>query len=116
MATLVKSQVLNHSARSCSSWVNVPKARIGVSLLSRFTAAICIVDPMSIAAAPGSYVSSSGDWRFWLGHGFFSHCDGGAEPRKFAIFLTGSPPEWRHHSQVRNSQYATFFNGVESLQ
>ena len=40
-------------ARSCKSWVKVPKARIGVSALSGFTAAMCSAGPMSIAAAPG---------------------------------------------------------------
>ena len=53
IATDVTPQDLNQRARLCKSRVKVPNARIGVSVLSGFTAAMCIVDPMSIAAALG---------------------------------------------------------------
>ncbi len=60
IATLVTPQALNQAARSCRSCVKVPKARTGISVLSGFTAAMCIVDPMSTAAAPGLTIFMSG--------------------------------------------------------
>lgn len=60
MATLVTPQDLNQSARSCRSWVKVPNARTGVSLASGLTAAMCIVDPISMAAALGLTIFKSG--------------------------------------------------------
>jgi hypothetical protein len=29
----------------------------------------------------------------------------------FLIGISGSPPKWRHHSQVRMRPWTTFFNG-----
>src|SRR5580704_9078115 len=52
IATLVTPHALNQSARSCRSRVNVPNARTGVSVQVGSTAATCIFDPMSMAAAP----------------------------------------------------------------
>jgi hypothetical protein len=45
--------VRNVSARRCRSPVNVPKLRTGSALQSGATAVICLVAPMSIAAALG---------------------------------------------------------------
>src|SRR5207253_6724918 len=50
----------NQSARWCRSCVNVPNARPGVSVQAGSTAATCILDPMSIAAAPKLTGLSSG--------------------------------------------------------
>ena len=60
IATLVTPHVLNQSASSCRSRVNVPKERTGTSVQAGFTAAMCIVDPMSMAAAPTLTGFSSG--------------------------------------------------------
>src|SRR5580704_14140697 len=51
IATLVTPHALNQSAKSCRSCVNVPNARTGVSVQAGSTAAMCIFDPMSMAAA-----------------------------------------------------------------
>lgn len=42
--------------------MNVPNVRTGVSVQVGFTAAMCIFDPMSIAAAPTLTSLSSGRW------------------------------------------------------
>ena len=60
MATLVTPQDWNQSARSCRSWVNVPKARTGMASASGLTAAMCMVEPISIAAALGFTTFKSG--------------------------------------------------------
>ena len=60
IATLVTPQALNQSARLCRSCVNVPKERTGSSVQAGFTAAMCILDPMSMAAAPTLTSFSSG--------------------------------------------------------
>src|SRR6266849_1447688 len=52
IATLVTPQALNQSARSCRSCVNVPNERTGTSVQTGLTATMCILDPMSMAAAP----------------------------------------------------------------
>ena len=52
IATLVTPHVLNQFARLCRSCVNVPNVRTGTSVQAGFTAAMCIFDPMSMAAAP----------------------------------------------------------------
>src|SRR5271167_2773529 len=53
MTTVSTPHSANQSTSRCRSDVKVPKLRTGSGVRSAFTAAICIVAPMSIAAAFG---------------------------------------------------------------
>src|SRR5208282_5187466 len=53
MTTVSTPHSVNQSTSRCRSDVKVPKLRTGSGVRSAFTAAICIVAPMSIAAAFG---------------------------------------------------------------
>jgi hypothetical protein len=85
-----------------------------VSMAPGLTAAMCIVEPVSTAAAPGltgsypaGHRSSSWSWHLLLSGGGPGSCQS-------FIFLVGiGRTGRRHHSQVRIDPWATFLNGVE---
>src|SRR3954454_611133 len=110
MATVLIPHSWNQSARRWRSSVKVPNVRTGSEARSGPTAATCIFDPTSMAGARGWMGDIARD-----GTGLFvpvmpaSPCV--AKQREGAQdinFLTGITAR-RHHSQVRNNPWTTFF-------
>src|SRR3954454_1666545 len=113
MATVLIPHSWNQSARRWRSSVKVPNVRTGSEARSGPTAATCIFDPTSMAAARGWMGDIARD-----GTGLFlpvmpaSPCVGKQrEDAQDINFLTGITAR-RHHSQVRNNPWTTFFCGI----
>src|SRR4051794_34081151 len=115
MATVLIPHSWNQSARRWRSSVKVPNVRTGSEARSGPTAATCIFDPTSMAAARG-----------WMGTSpvmgpacSFQSCQhlpvslnsGRGWTAQDINFLTGITAR-RHHSQVRNNPWTTFFYGI----
>src|SRR4051812_17475160 len=115
MATVLIPHSWNQSARRWRSSVKVPNVRTGSEARSGPTAATCIFDPTSMAAARG-----------WMGtspvmgpacsyqscqHLPVSLNSGRGWTAQDINFLTGITAR-RHHSQVRNNPWTTFFYGI----
>ena len=104
----------NQSARRLRSSVKVPNVRTGSEARSGPTAATCIFAPTSMAAARGWMGDIA---REWIGLFFpvmpASPCvanSGRGWTAQDINFLTGITAR-RHHSQVRNNPWTTFFAG-----
>src|SRR3954467_13676051 len=115
MATVLIPHSWNQSARRWRSSVKVPNVRTGSEARSGPTAATCIFAPTSMAAARGWMGDIARD-----GTGLFfpvmpaSPCvanSGRGWTAQDINFLTGIPAR-RHHSQVRNNPWTTFFYGI----
>ena len=105
----------NQSARRWRSSVKVPNVRTGSEARSGPTAATCIFAPTSMAAARGWMGDIA---REWIGLFFpvmpASPCvanSGRGWTAQDINFLTGITAR-RHHSQVRNNPWTTFFYGI----
>src|SRR4249920_556640 len=114
MTTVSTPHSVNQSTSRCRSVVKVPKLRTGSGVRSALTAAIGMVAPTSMAAALGW---SIGIVRSILDFDLFRFITNPPAEvaeglgRAICRFLNGIAG-WRHHSQVRNSPWTKFFNGV----
>src|SRR4051812_12575883 len=115
MATVSIPHSWNQSARRWRSSVKVPNVRTGSEARSGPTAATCIFAPTSMAAARGWMGDIA---REWIGLFFpvmpASPCvanSGRGWTAQDINFLTGITAR-RHHSQVRNNPWTTFFYGI----
>src|SRR3954469_25051149 len=115
MTTVSTPHSINQSTSRCRSAVKVPKLRTGSGARSALTAAMCIVAPTPMAAAFGL---TMGIMRLTLDfdsvaiHLHSSCCrERKGWAAQFVRFLDGIAGR-RHHSQVRNSPWTRFFNGV----
>src|SRR3954471_9358239 len=113
MATVLIPHSWNQSAKRWRSSVKVPNVRTGSEARSGPTAATCIFDPTSMAAARGWMGDIARD-----GTGLFVPVMPAApcvakqrEGAQDINFLTGITAR-RHHSQVRNNPWTTFFYGI----
>ena len=115
MATVSIPHSWNQSARRWRSSVKVPNVRTGSEARSGPTAATCIFAPTSMAAARGWMGDIA---REWIGLFFpvmpASPCvanSGRGWTAQDINFLTGITAR-RHHSQMRNNPWTTFFCGI----
>ena len=95
--------------------MKVPKLRTGSGARSALTAAMCMVAPTSMAAAFGCITGIVCSTLAFDLLRFIScppaDISGRAGLRHSSDSLNGIAG-WRHHSQVRNSPWTMFFNGV----
>ena len=111
MATVSIPHSWNQSARRWRSSVKVPNVRTGSEARSGPTAATCIFAPTSMARGWTGDIARDGTGLF---RPVMSASPCVAKQREGAQvinFLTGITAR-RHHSQVRNNPWTTFFYGI----
>src|SRR4029077_7608726 len=113
MTTVSTPHSVNQFTSRCRSAVKVPKLRTGSGVHSALTAAVCMVAPISIAAAflctsgiarsiflvdllPPIPIPPAVGWKGWAA--------------LLINFLNGIA-ERRHHSQVRNNPWTMLYDG-----